>query len=486
MAEATLAPIYSPHQSSCQPKAVSLKIKASLGLFVVPALVFIIRFLPAPYNDFSYAITFVYALTGRRQAVVSLMLLCLLNMATHAFGSPPELAQISRHFVLAAAAFSATILHGGGLWRTRCPSLLLSTTAVCGLIVLHSVLISEIPVLSFLKSTMFSLAIIGLFAGWGGMSNEERRRCEIQTWGIVGALAVLSALMLVTPLGYMTRGLMGFQGLLTHAQPFGCMMGVYAVFMWMLVITRKKLQPQVFVLASVATAYVYLSKARIGGLTLVAGLFAGLVIAPLIPRLNRFLDLPKLRFSRVAFLMTLVFVAVVASGGLLTVKLSQYAMKYDSLDNATVGDFANALYRARGSVVEQMIASISRKPLTGIGFGVPTEGGRSTPIVYDPIFNLPVMATVEKGVMPVAVLEELGLPLGIVVYVWLIYLFVLAGRGGAVSFATFSAAVAVNAAEAIFFSPGGAGLFFLTLTGMAVTATYYVPRAIVSTHHNHT
>jgi hypothetical protein len=130
-----------------------------------------------------------------------------------------------------------------------------------------------------------------------------------------------------------------------------------------------------------------------------------------------------------------------------------------------------------------MLDSVKQKPLTGIGFGVPSEGGLSTPIVYDPIFNLPIMATVEKGVMPVAVLEELGIPLGIIVYLWLAWLFVLAARGGAVAFATFSASLAVNAAEAMFFSPGGAGLFFLVIASMAVTASSYCPRraaAIVS------
>jgi len=475
MVEATIAPIWQPAQSVPRSSPITQARKASVGLFAIPALVFILRFLPSPLSDLAYVITFVYSLTGRRQAVVSLMMLSLLNMATHAFGMPPNLAVIYRHPIVAAAALSTMVLHGGGISRTRCPKLLLGTSIVCGLIMLHSAFISEMQSLSVLKGILFSLAILAVFAGLGGLSDGDRRLGEIQIWGIVGALTVLSTPMLLTPFGYL-KGSMGFQGLTTHAQAFGCMMGVYASFMWMLVITSQKLRPGLLILAVMATAYVYLSQARIGGLTLAGGLFAGVVVAPLIPQSNRLLELPRLRFGRVAVAAVLLGFAAIASGGLLTAKVAQYVMKYRSADDATVADLGDALYRARGTVVERMLASVGQKTLTGIGFGVPTEGGLSTPIVYDPIFNLPIMATVEKGVMLVAVLEELGIPLGIIVYLWLASLFILSAKGGAVSLATFCATLAVNAAEAVFFAPGGVGLFFMVILGMAVTATYYSPR----------
>ena len=476
-------PVKIAGQMTASPAHPAIQVrKASLWLFAVPVVVFALRSLPSPFSDFAYGITLLYALTGRRQAIVSLMMLCLLNMATHAFGPPPGLASIYRHPITLAAALSTMVFHGGGISKTRCPYLLLGTSILCALIMLHSAVISEMPVLSILKGIMFSFAILALFAGWGGLSVEDRRLAELQIWGIVGGLAVLSAPLLSTPLGYF-RGSLGFRGLITHPQPFGCMMAVYATFLWMVVITRQKLSLGLFPLAVIATAEVYFSQARIGGLTLVAGLFAGVVVAPLIPRLNRLLDLPRLRVSRVAVMAAILGFAVIASGGLIAAKLSQFVMKYKDADYATADDLGDALYRARGSIAERMLDSVKQKPLTGIGFGVPSAGGLSTPIVYDPIFNLPIMATVEKGVMPVAVLEELGIPLGIIVCLWFAWLFVLAARGGAVAFATFSASLAVNAAEAMFFSPGGAGLFFLVIASMAVTASSYCPRraaAIVS------
>lgn len=478
MAEATLAPVYHPVQSArSAPRSgpIARASNWSLALFAVPALVFVVRFLPSPLNDFAYVITFVYALTGRRQAVVSLMMLCLLNMATHAFGMPPSLASLYRHPVVAAAALSTIVLHAGGSSKIRCPRLLLGTCILCGLIMLHSTFMSEMPVLSVLKGILFSLAILALVAGWGGLSDEDRKLAELQIWGIAGALTVLSAPMVFTSYGYL-RGRMGFQGLTTHPNPFGCMMGVYAAFLWMLVITRQKVRLGILLLAITASAFVYLSQARVGALTLVAGLFAGVIIAPLIPRLNQLLELPRLRLGRVAVMAAVLGFALVASGGLLVAKLSQFVMKYGSADNVTAEDLGGALYKARGGMIDLMLASVRQKPLTGIGLGVPTVGGLSSPVVYDPIFNLPIMAAVEKGVMPVAVIEELGIPLGVLVYLWFALLTLLAAKGGAVSLAVFTAALAVNAAEAVFFSPGGAGLFFLVLVFMTATATYYSPR----------
>jgi len=117
-----------------------------------------------------------------------------------------------------------------------------------------------------------------------------------------------------------------------------------------------------------------------------------------------------------------------------------------------------------------MVSGIERYPLTGIGFGVPSEGGKSGKVVEDPIFGLPIMATMEKGVLPVAIIEELGYPLGILVYGWFAWLFSAAVRGGAVSVASFSAVLAVNFAECVFFSPGGLGLYTLVFACLALTA----------------
>jgi hypothetical protein len=80
------------------------------------------------------------------------------------------------------------------------------------------------------------------------------------------------------------------------------------------------------------------------------------------------------------------------------------------------------------------------------------------------------MATIEKGILPVAIVEELGYPLATVVFGWFAWLFWAAAKGGAVSVATLSAALVVNVAEAVFFSPGGLGLYNMVFLGLAITS----------------
>lgn len=66
---------------------------------------------------------------------------------------------------------------------------------------------------------------------------------------------------------------------------------------------------------------------------------------------------------------------------------------------------------SRGFLIARMFSNIEEHPFVGIGFGV-----SSTPeemnITYDPIFGAPLSAPVEKGVLPVAIIEEFGFFLG--------------------------------------------------------------------------
>lgn len=87
----------------------------------------------------------------------------------------------------------------------------------------------------------------------------------------------------------------------------------------------------------------------------------------------------------------------------------------------------------------------------------------------DPYLGIPLMATVEKGVLPIVILEEFGIPLGVLVYLWLGVLMLCASRGGIVPFAVVMTSMLTNLAESSFFSPGGVGLLLIILTCWAVT-----------------
>lgn len=68
-----------------------------------------------------------------------------------------------------------------------------------------------------------------------------------------------------------------------------------------------------------------------------------------------------------------------------------------------------SFYRSRGFLLERSWQNFKEHPLSGIGFGVASDSG-DFKIDRDPLLGLvPTVAPVEKGVAPVAALEETGL-----------------------------------------------------------------------------
>ena len=69
-----------------------------------------------------------------------------------------------------------------------------------------------------------------------------------------------------------------------------------------------------------------------------------------------------------------------------------------------------------------MIDNINKNFTTGIGFGIPSSLSAAN-IQLDPIFNLPIGMSVEKGSVYIAILEELGI-FGFILFVlWIFILF---------------------------------------------------------------
>jgi molybdopterin-guanine dinucleotide biosynthesis protein A len=72
--------------------------------------------------------------------------------------------------------------------------------------------------------------------------------------------------------------------------------------------------------------------------------------------------------------------------------------------------------------------------------------------------------------MPVAIMEELGVPLATLLFIWMAVLGLRSARGGLAPLAGFLAAMFTNLAEATFFSPGGMGLMMLVVISWAATS----------------
>lgn len=125
----------------------------------------------------------------------------------------------------------------------------------------------------------------------------------------------------------------------------------------------------------------------------------------------------------------------------------------DSEDNVSLS-LTESLTASRMGLVEQGLANFRKKPLTGNGFQVSEEmkhmGRHDTAMLLS--------APIEKGVLPIMVLEEGGLVGAFILLAFVISIYVKYSKLRLNCFlATFTVFIALNTGEASFFSTSGTG-----------------------------
>ena len=118
-------------------------------------------------------------------------------------------------------------------------------------------------------------------------------------------------------------------------------------------------------------------------------------------------------------------------------------------------------------LAKEMTTNIRKTPLSGIGFGIGSSP-REMNIARDPYFDLPISAPIEKGIMPLAILEEVGILGAILVFSWFAIMFRRAWQSGPTQFIVISTAFMVNLGQNIFFSTGGLGLLVILLVTWSI------------------
>ncbi len=136
-----------------------------------------------------------------------------------------------------------------------------------------------------------------------------------------------------------------------------------------------------------------------------------------------------------------------------------------------------AAEKSRGSLVDAMIENIGMRPLWGSGFGLASDLSTMN-VEREPVTGLAIGAPVEKGVLFVAVVEEVGLIGAFFVFLWMWLLIHRSAKAGIIAFCVMATALAINIGEAILFSPGGPGLLILIVLTWAVTNESMVRRRV--------
>jgi hypothetical protein len=418
----------------------------------------VLRFASAPTANASYVILAIYALADRRSIIYALGLSCLFTMVNGALFPEASDAATGRYIVILAAAISVGLRHLRNSSTLAFSPVILQTGFLGVLLLIHSVFFSEITDVSVLKVTSWTVTVLTLVASWREMRAHERdatlKKLEL---GIFATLLFSFPLFAIPSIGYSVNG-DGFQGIFNHPQVFGSVAALGATLTGGRIWTTARLSVIDLSLFCVAVFLVIASEARTAGLAMALGLLGSVLISGLRGVPQRQVNFRNKRFAATFGIAGLIFVICIP---FTAPRIESYLFKRS--DAASLVEAADA---SRGALISRMLANIEMKPLTGIGFGIGSDS-KIMEVRRDPLFGFPVSALVEKGVMPVAVIEELGFIFAVAVFAWFSALVLRSVRRGSQQLAITLTVLFLNLGESTLFSAGGVGLLLLILLSAA-------------------
>jgi len=163
---------------------------------------------------------------------------------------------------------------------------------------------------------------------------------------------------------------------------------------------------------------------------------------------------------------TVFIIILVATSSVFSKRVEGFWLKGDEGKNVEIGQ---AFYNSRGAGMAWQWKRFLDQPLTGHGFGVDVGHFDARNTVK--LMGIPIASPTEKGFMPVAVLEEIGL-VGMAVLIPFLVLLIMGALGqrdiGLIAMCL--SCLLINMGEAVFFSPGYLGGYLWLLIGLSTAA----------------
>lgn len=435
-----------------------------MALFIL--FVLALRIGSSSTANVSYFFIAIYALLGRQQAIQALALSWVFSILNPGFTPEASMASVGRYAVIVGASasvfFRSDILNRD--LKISRPVLLTLFLGV--FFVLHSLLFSPMPDVSILKALSWVLVTTTLFSAWTGLSFPERSILAKQVFGGLIIILIISLPFLLLPQGYLVNGT-GFQGLMNHPQAFGLTMSILGA--WAVSHMMANIRPPwtIIALASICFILVLLSEARTAGLSMIIGVLLSAIVTPVLSGKKISLIIPGYRSKRV----WTVFLISVIVGLLMASRLTDVANNYITKSGRATdtNGLLSAYDASRGGLIDDMWKNVLEAPFTGIGFGIASNLDEMI-VERDPLLGLPVSAAIEKGVMPLAILEELGIFGMLAVFTWIFFVVRRCARTGVIQISVILTLLLLNLGEYIFFSVGGMGMLLLILLTDAATS----------------
>jgi hypothetical protein len=312
---------------------------------------------------------------------------------------------------------------------------------------------------SLLKVTIFSYCAATALAAYDSIGERDRENLKVWFLCLTIAVVVLSLPTVVLRASYLGAG---FRGIFIHCQLFGTFLAPPASYVLAGLLFHKG--PHVrwqWAFGVLCLAMIVLSRARTGMLALLLSLAATMVFGFCSSRREEMQLVPARTLLKIGGSIAFIII-LVATSSVFSKRVEGFWLKGD--ENKKV-DITQAFYNSRGAGMAGQWKHFLKQPLTGNGFGV--DVWHFNPKGAVTFMGIPISSPSEKGFLPVAVLEEIGL-IGVAVLIPLVVLLILGALGqrdiGLIAMCL--SCFLINIGEAVFFSPGYLGGYLWLLIGL--------------------
>lgn len=395
-----------------------------------------------------------FALSGKEQAIKALSLVAMskfLNPGIYAFS--PETGVLI--WLVFFSASSILIFSSSAKFTKVIPLLIFSF--VVGVL---SVFFSVQPDISLMKITVFTVGVMAIILGYSSLNEEQFNRLYIWFFSIFTVVIILSLPTFLFPDIAYNRNAAGFQGILNHPQVFGAILApITTWFLATLLFEKntKKITLNLIISISLIVLMI-LSQTRTSIVAVFLSLFTVFILVFLKKKY-----FPK-AFSGRALVMG-VFLAIVV-----VIAAFSSSVVQDSLTGFIFKRGATNLDEAvssRSGGIASQLHYFTESPIGGHGFGVYPWGVTPMRITY--FQGIPISASVEKGFLPTAILEEVGVIGATLFIIFIYYLYKQAVMSKDVKLlALFFVCLFINVGEMVIFSVSGVGLFYWLLIGLTI------------------
>lgn len=446
-------------------KALQIQQRTLLLLFGIFASIYLV----SGVELLVYAALAVHALRGPRQAIESLSLMFLLLMANT--GVISGVGKSLRWGVL-IAGFAGVILHAasGKKKSEGGANPLITYIWVFFLIMLPiSLATSQIAAVSTFKLFAFFMGTYTIFYSF---RQTRHLKAYWKNWFTTIFTFLVIGSWLVFPLGVGYIRSAGFQGLLNHPQTLGPVGAITAVwFIGTYIFSREKKSSLYLLLGGASIVLIFYSLARIG-LAMIAGGFIFAYLASIGSG-----KMVRITPAGRNIIITSVILFVIALGynseGIINYFVDFFKKSVDTTEVSEV------VYESRGFLIAASMQNFYDFPVFGIGFGVPTDYERGFQNMST-FMGIPTGASIEKGFMPSAVLEETGLVGATLTVILIMTLIVVVNRKQQFHVLwLLMTTLLLNVGEAVLFSFGGLGLFAWLMIGFSYNQAIYSKRQII-------